>query len=619
MNYLDKKLYLYFINNENKLALNEIEQLYKDQGLNINDYKYKTKKSVKKMLKELKKYSIYSLTKDNFTKITNIHEDYELTDQEKENLDKIIKKLSIIHDINEEDEPQDKTKLTDEEIFYKFCSYYISDVESTDTYNELLDLSKEYDFNFNEMQASTIDFVEKLKLSLEKFSLNISYDSFTYLLTRYKQEKKKLTDKKKAEYLKILAVLSRIYNINLRDELSNNDNIEVVETIDISEFANPLDNYELLKQLLKERYDNGVFCVEKVKLDNDISPDDSENYDNTKEQANLILRILNIFYDKLTNYAEEDINEFFTSLITEDDIPRIDTLTEKDIYTFIMAVNNRIDKDSICNKLNINFTLYNFLILLLDTTNIYDDFIGINNKNIFKTTDYTPEYIIYLNTPNSKETSYFLTEYIIKCIENNLDYYLKGLNINGNNKDRTIIYSQEKDLKNKLSIIEEILNNNSNISNKFGTPIPFVTTSDRQYALSNYINEEITYINYFNDLCELSYYRVLSKLLLNKINNDNEKNIIDSIIDLNNVSPKELPSKSIYNAYSFDEIKDTINRHIPDIINTIRLYIEEETNIEEFVKEFKKSLQYIYNVNNNLIKKEENNIFITGGENEKNN
>ena len=184
MNYLDKKLYLYFINNENKLALNEIEQLYKDQGLNINDYKYKTKKSVKKMLKELKKYNIYSLTKDNFAKITNILEDYELTDQGKETIDKIIKKLSIIHDINEEDEPQDKNKLTDEEIFYKFCSYYISDVESTDTYNELLDLSKEYDFNFNEMQASTIDFVEKLKISLERFSLNISYDSFTYLLTR---------------------------------------------------------------------------------------------------------------------------------------------------------------------------------------------------------------------------------------------------------------------------------------------------------------------------------------------------------------------------------------------------------------------------------------------------
>lgn len=613
MNYLDKKLYLYFINNENKLALNEIEQLYKDQGLNINDYKYKTKKSVKKMLKELKKYNIYSLTKDNFAKITNILEDYELTDQGKETIDKIIKKLSIIHDINEEDEPQDKNKLTDEEIFYKFCSYYISDVESTDTYNELLDLSKEYDFNFNEMQASTIDFVEKLKISLERFSLNISYDSFTYLLTRYKQEKRKLTDKKKAEYLKILAVLSRIYNINLRDELSNDAIVEEIKTIDISEFTNPLDNYELLKQLLKERYDNGIFSIEKVKLENDISPDDNENYDNSKEQANLILRILNIFYDKLTNYAEEDLNEFFTSLITDDDIPRIDTLTEKDLYTFIVAVNNRIDKESICNKLNINITLYNFLILLLDTTNIYDDFIGINNKNIFKTTDYIPDYIIYLNTPNSKETSYFLIEYIIKCIENNLDYYLKGLNINGDNKDRTIIYSQEKDLKHKLSIIEEILNNNSDISNKFGTPIPFVTTSDKQYALSNYINDEITYINYFNDLCEVSYYRVLSKLLLNKINNDNEKNIIDSLIDLNNVSPKELPSKSIYNAYSFDEIKDTINRHIPDIINTIRLYIEEETNIEEFVKEFKKSLQYIYNVNNNLIKKEDNNIFITGG------
>ena len=52
--------------------------------------------------------------------------------------------------------------------------------------------------------------------------------------------------------------------------------------------------------------------------------------------------------------------------------------------------------------------------------------------------------------------------------------------------------------------------------------------------------------------------------------------IINSIINLNNLVPKEVPSKTIYNAYTFDEIKDTINRYIPDIINTIRLYIEEE-------------------------------------------
>ena len=178
----------------------------------------------------------------------------------------------------------------------------------------------------------------------------------------------------------------------------------------------------------------------------------------------------------------------------------------------------------------------------------------LTNNNIFKTTDYEPSYIIYLNTPNAKCTSEFLSEYIIKCIDNNMDYYLKGLNINGNNKDRTIIYSNQNDYNNKLNIITEILNEHPEWSNKFGTPISFIKPSTESlYSVSNYINYEITFIDYFNDLCEVSYYRVLAKLLLNRLDNNNELTIINSIINLNNIVPKELPSKTIYNAYTFDE------------------------------------------------------------------
>ena len=459
------------------------------------------------------------------------------------------------------------------------------------------------------MQAEAIDFIEKLKLSLEKQNLIISYDSFTKLLDKYKLEKKNYSDKKKEEQLKILASLAKIYNINLREELSQSieDQTEI-ELID--NLINPLDNNDYIKELLQYRYDIGSFDIALLKSKEDIMPSDKENYDSTKDQANLTLRLINIFYDKLTNYAEQDLNEFFLSLINEDDYHRMSELTERDIYTYLMAINNHIDKDSIMDKLSISNTLYNFIYMSLDTTNIYNDYIGLDNKNMFKNEEYIPSYIIYLNTPNAKCTHEFIEEYIIKCLENNMDYYLKGLHINGKNKDRTIIYSSEKDLNNKLSIIKEIINEHPEWSNKFGTPINFVKpNTESLYSISNYIDKEITYIDYFNDLCEVSYYRVLAKLLLNKINNDNELNIINSLIKLDNTVSKELPSKTIYNAYSFDEIKDTINRYIPDIINTVRLYIEEETNIEDFIKEFKKSIIYLYNINNKLDKKSDVNIF----------
>ena len=608
MNYLDRKLYLYFINNEDDLSYNEIVQLFDDHNENLNEHKQRVKKSLKKMRKELKKYNIYSLTSDNFDDILTITKEYELTDEEHQKLYKIITKLADIHNIDLS-EHEEKIELTNEEIFYKFCTYYINDIESIDTYNELLEISKEYDFNFNEMQAEAIDFIEKLKLSLEKQNLIISYDSFTKLLDKYKLEKKNYSDKKKEEQLKILASLAKIYNINLREELSQSieDQTEI-ELID--NLINPLDNNDFIKKLLQYRYDIGSFDIALLKSKEDIMPSDKENYDSTKDQATLTLRLINIFYDKLTNYAEQDLNEFFLSLINEDDYHRMSELTERDIYTYLMAINNHIDKDSIMDKLSISNTLYNFIYMSLDTTNIYNDYIGLDNKNMFKNEEYIPSYIIYLNTPNAKCTHEFIEEYIIKCLENNMDYYLKGLHINGKNKDRTIIYSSEKDLNNKLSIIKEIINEHPEWSNKFGTPINFVKpNTESLYSISNYIDKEITYIDYFNDLCEVSYYRVLAKLLLNKINNDNELSIINSLIKLDNTVSKELPSKTIYNAYSFDEIKDTINRYIPDIINTVRLYIEEETNIEDFIKEFKKSIIYLYNINNKLDKKSDVNIF----------
>ena len=188
MNYLDRKLYLYFINNEDQLTYNEIEQLFIDQNRSINEAKQKIKKSIKKMRKELKKYNVYSLSAENLPEIQSIYKEYNLSDEEKKTLHNIITKLSEIHNIDLIEQEEQK-ELTEEEIFYSFCSYYINDIESIDTYNELLSLSKQYNFNFNEMQASAIDFIEKLKISLEKYKLNISYESFNTLLTKYKKEK----------------------------------------------------------------------------------------------------------------------------------------------------------------------------------------------------------------------------------------------------------------------------------------------------------------------------------------------------------------------------------------------------------------------------------------------
>lgn len=397
MNYLDKQLYLYFINSEDESFYNDLVKQFKEHNENINEHKQKVKKSVKKMRKDLKNYNIYSLSKESLEQLKSVYKEYNLTNEEKVKLEKIINKLSEIHDIEFTEE--DEEELTEEEIFYKFCSYYINDNESIDTYNELLSISKKYDFLFNEMQAEAINFVENLKVSLEKLNLTLSFESYNDLLRKYKAEKKHYTDAKKEEYLKILATLARIYNVNLRDELSNQQE-DTMEEVEFN-ITNPLDNDEFLKKLLQNRYDNGIFQVEELELKSDIKPNDSTSYDDTKDQSNLTLRLINIFYDKLTNYAQEDLNEFFLSLINEDDLTRLSELNEKDIYTYLMAIKKHIDKESICEKLNISNSLYNFIYMAQDTTNIYADCIGISNKNMFKTEEYIPKFAIYLKDRKS--------------------------------------------------------------------------------------------------------------------------------------------------------------------------------------------------------------------------
>ena len=43
----------------------------------------------------------------------------------------------------------------------------------------------------------------------------------------------------------------------------------------------------------------------------------------------------------------------------------------------------------------------------------------------------------------------------------------------------------------------------------------------------------------------------------------------------------------------------------------MRIYIKEETNSEDFIREFTKSLQYIHNITNDINKKDTNDIIFT--------
>ncbi len=226
--------------------------------------------------------------------------------------------------------------------------------------------------------------------------------------------------------------------------------------------------------------------------------------------------------------------------------------------------------------------------------------------NIFS--DEKPEFKISINTKNNPSTYEFLIKYITKCIEKKLNYDMYGF-INEYNNVHTYLYTTAKDLKIKLKIINEIGLDDVNIPPLHESIVTFYSVS--HLGIIDKEGEVIAnYNTYFDELSEVAYYRVLSKLILTKIRIDEDLDIINNFISLNNVTTVNTnsPLQALYNKKTFNNIKDIVNRYIPDVSNTLRIYMSDEQQIKNIIDEFKKSMTYIVNAISKQPIKQKNNI-----------
>ena len=115
-------------------------------------------------------------------------------------------------------------------------------------------------------------------------------ENFYKTLDYYKKNKDKLSDEEKEMYLKTLFQVSKKLNIDLRKEIYdieepketlNRDkevDTPIINIIDKDQFNNPLDNENLLKDMLRQRYNNCVFNILELYPEEDISEFDNSNY-----------------------------------------------------------------------------------------------------------------------------------------------------------------------------------------------------------------------------------------------------------------------------------------------------------------------------------------------------
>lgn len=632
MDNIFRKFCHYYLTDKSPKLLDELHEIAQDE---FEDYEKEVKEFINNLQKSLKKLG-YSI---DFESFCNLLEEYinkkeNLTDEEKREYLRVLRNLSDLYEVNLREEleryisykKESTEAISENELFYKFCKYNISPNDNVDEFNELKKLAQSNNLPFKELQKKSIMFVEELKISAEHLGLNIELDKIEYIVREYLRKKNKMTDYDKSRYLKILLYLSEIYEVNLREMLSTQKvEKKEIKTIELYELlrniSNPIDNEELLSTLLTQRYNNGYFEIRDIALKTDIEINESKEYDYNQLHAELTYKLYNIFIDKYNNYALEDLNEEYLNLLSEEDIKRLSEITEDELYEIINMIKNREPSQFIIKKYKLTNNLFVFIEKsTTETTDIKIEHIGIKNKTLFNTDNSQYTIKLYLNG-SEEETHILLNKYIVKCVEENINYDMKATGDNRESRERTILYANSNDITKKISILDHIFEENKDLKASFSSPIHSSgRINDSIYGISHsgIIKNDLTcinsYNNYFNNICEVAYYRTIAKIILDIIDEEKAKIIIQNFIGLSNVSfsksKMESPELAEYNSVSFETIKDLINQYIPLISSTLNIYMTDKDKNDQLVKEFKKSILYISNICQGRDKKFPSNIVI---------
>ena len=94
-------------------------------------------------------------------------------------------------------------------IFRKFCQYYITDKEPK-LLEELHELAQD---EFDDYDIEVKEFLNSLQKSLKRLGYSIDFESFCNLLEEYINKKETLSDEEKREYLKVLRNLADLYEV----------------------------------------------------------------------------------------------------------------------------------------------------------------------------------------------------------------------------------------------------------------------------------------------------------------------------------------------------------------------------------------------------------------------
>ena len=207
-------------------------------------------------------------------------------------------------------------------------------------------------------------------------------------------------------------------------------------------------------------------------------------------------------------------------------------------------------------------------------------YIDFNEEHVgnFKNEKY--EARIYLNCHNEDILYQFMNEYAKECIKNNIDYDCKGLfnSVDINAADTTILYSQNKDIKAKIIIIENIMNKHPEWREVFNAPVySGLTIGTGFYSLTHKGTHASTYSGYYQQSLKIVRASLLAKIII-------ENNLI-SKLDVNYEKIKKLLELNIINNKSDRIASMSIDgMSLANLCEIIEPYLKDPKIQEELLK-----------------------------------
>lgn len=571
----------HLINKGSKKEYEEIIAQAKKDNIDIKEITKKCLGYVKDLISKAQNLGFNT----DFESFSQMLEEYILKKEKMSNEEKklyleVLIPLSKAYDINLKEELEYSSKKNSD--FQKLCQEDLIKKDKVEGNNKA-----------SKLKEAVRKYLEELKQDAKKINYYPSKENYYKILEEYLDLKSELDDAKKADYLRVLVKLSTIYKLDLRSALTNKRiEEETPLMIFFSQLSNPLKNNKFLKQMLYQRYTNCSFNISELT----DKPRSFSNFDSSVIQKQLILKIISLINDKKIPLK---LKEEYQKLLEDDSLKNIsievleDKLNSKEdgtINVFIKELYNSTKFDTMIE--NEEHAIFAFSPL--------------QEKNTF---------CFHINSENKEETYIFLSEYITKCLLHGLSYEMIGFQNDELINNNTILFANDEDLLEKVNILEEIESEHPNLVKSFGSPIEYAAKLPKSYfaishtGLETIKNTSYNYDEYLNNIAELSYYRAIAKIITNNLKIPQDKEKIDNFISLNNFhNSGDNPLNSTWGEIEFIEIKDIINKNIPNIINTINLYFDEEEHFKSLLTEFKNSCLYFSNLIQGKDKKAKTNI-----------